>query len=102
MLADRQVQAVYVATPHPAHEAQAMASIEAGKQAYKVYCDQMKYIHGVGWPGQPVLFPPRKNHTDYQGVEPQTLGEKVGKIKAVSWKAKGKINGVFNVIGKKP
>ena len=31
LLADPAVDAVYVATPHPSHEAQALASIEAGK-----------------------------------------------------------------------
>jgi predicted dehydrogenase len=37
MLADPQVQAVYVATPHPAHEAQALACIQAGKH---VLCEK--------------------------------------------------------------
>src|SRR5262249_47948301 len=37
MLADRQVEAVYVASPHPAHEVQAMACIEAGKH---VLCEK--------------------------------------------------------------
>src|SRR5215831_18308997 len=37
MLADRQVEAVYVASPHPAHEVQAMAAIEAGKH---VLCEK--------------------------------------------------------------
>src|SRR5689334_8349944 len=37
MVADRQVHAVYVATPHPAHEAQALAAIEAGKH---VLCEK--------------------------------------------------------------
>jgi predicted dehydrogenase len=45
MLADRQVQAVYVATPHPAHEAQAMAAIEAGKH---VLCEKPMTVDAAG------------------------------------------------------
>jgi predicted dehydrogenase len=37
MLADKNVEAVYVASPHPAHEAQAIACIEAGKH---VLCEK--------------------------------------------------------------
>lgn len=37
LLADRTVEAVYIATPHPSHEAQALASIEAGKH---VLCEK--------------------------------------------------------------
>jgi predicted dehydrogenase len=37
LLADPEVQAVYVATPHPLHEAQAIACIEAGKH---VLCEK--------------------------------------------------------------
>jgi predicted dehydrogenase len=37
MLADKTVEAVYVASPHPAHEAQAIACIEAGKH---VLCEK--------------------------------------------------------------
>jgi predicted dehydrogenase len=37
LLSDRAVQAVYIATPHPFHEAQALASIEAGKH---VLCEK--------------------------------------------------------------
>jgi len=37
LLADRSVKAVYIATPHPCHEAQALASIEAGKH---VLCEK--------------------------------------------------------------
>jgi predicted dehydrogenase len=45
MLADRQVQAVYVATPHPAHEAQALAAIEAGKH---VLCEKPLTVDAAG------------------------------------------------------
>jgi predicted dehydrogenase len=37
LLADRAVDAVYIATPHPAHEAQALAAIAAGKH---VLCEK--------------------------------------------------------------
>jgi predicted dehydrogenase len=37
LLADPAVEAVYIATPHPSHEAQALASIEAGKH---VLCEK--------------------------------------------------------------
>lgn len=37
LLSDPEVQAVYVASPHPAHEAQALACIEAGKH---VLCEK--------------------------------------------------------------
>src|SRR5678816_986224 len=37
MLSDKNVEAVYVASPHPAHEAQAIACIEAGKH---VLCEK--------------------------------------------------------------
>jgi len=37
LLADSNVEAVYIASPHPAHEAQAIASIEAGKH---VLCEK--------------------------------------------------------------
>lgn len=37
LLADREVEAVYVATPHPAHEEQALAAIAAGKH---VLCEK--------------------------------------------------------------
>ena len=43
MLADRAVDAVYVATPHPAHEAQALAAIAAGKH---VLCEKPMTIDG--------------------------------------------------------
>src|SRR5215471_6760916 len=45
MLADRQVEAVYVATPHPLHEAQAMACIEAGKH---VLCEKPLTVDAAG------------------------------------------------------
>ncbi len=45
MLADPRVQAVYVATPHPAHEAQAIACIEAGKH---VLCEKPMTMDAVG------------------------------------------------------
>jgi predicted dehydrogenase len=45
MLADRQVHAVYVATPHPAHEAHALAAIEAGKH---VLCEKPLTIDAPG------------------------------------------------------
>jgi predicted dehydrogenase len=45
LLADRQVQAVYVATPHPAHEAQALACIAAGKH---VLCEKPITVDAAG------------------------------------------------------
>src|SRR5262245_31891666 len=45
MLADRQVQAVYVATPHPSHEAHALACIEAGKH---VLCEKPLTVDAAG------------------------------------------------------
>jgi len=45
MLADRRVEAVYVATPHPSHEVQAMACIEAGKH---VLCEKPMTVDAAG------------------------------------------------------
>ncbi|HEX6273006.1 MAG TPA: Gfo/Idh/MocA family oxidoreductase [Polyangiaceae bacterium] len=44
-LADKNVQAVYVATPHPSHEAQAIACIEAKKH---VLCEKPMTIDAAG------------------------------------------------------
>src|SRR5262249_39127455 len=45
LLADRHVEAVYVASPHPAHEVQAMACIEAGKH---VLCEKPMTVDAAG------------------------------------------------------
>ncbi len=45
MIADKNVQAVYVATPHPSHEAQAIACIEAGKH---VLCEKPMTMDAAG------------------------------------------------------
>jgi predicted dehydrogenase len=45
MLADKSVAAVYVASPHPSHEAQAIACIEAGKH---VLCEKPMTIDAAG------------------------------------------------------
>jgi len=45
MLGDKNVEAVYVASPHPAHEAQAIACIEAGKH---VLCEKPCTIDAAG------------------------------------------------------
>jgi predicted dehydrogenase len=45
MLADKSVEAVYVASPHPSHEGQAIACIEAGKH---VLCEKPMTIDGAG------------------------------------------------------
>src|SRR5438874_12233841 len=45
LLADPAVEAVYVATPHPAHEAQAMACIQAGKP---VLCEKPITVDAAG------------------------------------------------------
>jgi predicted dehydrogenase len=45
MLADGEVEAVYVATPHPAHEAQALACIEAGRA---VLCEKPMTVDAAG------------------------------------------------------
>jgi predicted dehydrogenase len=45
MLADRQVEAVYVASPHPSHEVQALACIEAGKH---VLCEKPMTVEAAG------------------------------------------------------
>jgi predicted dehydrogenase len=45
LLADPAVEAVYVATPHPAHEAQTLASIAAGKH---VLCEKPMTIDAQG------------------------------------------------------
>jgi predicted dehydrogenase len=45
LLADREVEAVYIATPHPAHEAQALACIAAGKP---VLCEKPFTMNAAG------------------------------------------------------
>jgi predicted dehydrogenase len=45
MLADKAVEAVYVASPHPAHESQAIACIEAGKH---VLCEKPMTVDAAG------------------------------------------------------
>jgi predicted dehydrogenase len=45
LLADTTVDAVYVATPHPLHEAQSIASIEAGKH---VLCEKPLTVDAAG------------------------------------------------------
>jgi predicted dehydrogenase len=45
MFADRNVEAVYVASPHPSHEAQAIACVEAGKH---VLCEKPMTIDAAG------------------------------------------------------
>jgi len=45
MLADRRVQAVYVATPHPSHEAQAIQCLKAGKH---VLCEKPMTMDAAG------------------------------------------------------
>jgi predicted dehydrogenase len=45
MLADGAVDAVYIATPHPCHEAQAMAAIEAGRA---VLCEKPLTVDAAG------------------------------------------------------
>ena len=45
MLADKEVEAVYVATPHPSHEKQAIACIEAGKH---VLCEKPMTVDAAG------------------------------------------------------
>jgi predicted dehydrogenase len=45
LLADSAVEAVYIATPHPSHEAQAIAAIEAGKH---VLCEKPMTIDLAG------------------------------------------------------
>jgi predicted dehydrogenase len=45
LLADKNVEAVYVASPHPSHEAQAIACIEAGKH---VLCEKPMTIDAAG------------------------------------------------------
>src|SRR5262245_53005397 len=45
LLADREVEAVYVATPHPLHEAQTLACIAAGKA---VLCEKPMTVDAAG------------------------------------------------------
>ena len=45
LLADSQVEAVYIASPHPSHEAQALACIKAGKH---VLCEKPITIDAAG------------------------------------------------------
>jgi predicted dehydrogenase len=45
LLADKSVEAVYIATPHPSHEAQAIACIEAGKH---VLCEKPMTVDAAG------------------------------------------------------
>src|SRR5258706_5572617 len=45
LLADREVDAVYIGTPHPAHEAQALACIAAGKP---VLCEKPFTMDAAG------------------------------------------------------
>ena len=45
LIADSRVQAVYIATPHPSHEAQAIACLEAGKH---VLCEKPLTLDAAG------------------------------------------------------
>jgi predicted dehydrogenase len=45
LLADRSVQAVYIATPHPSHELQAIACLDAGKH---VLCEKPLTLDAAG------------------------------------------------------
>jgi predicted dehydrogenase len=58
-LADTAVDAVYIATPHPAHEAQALASIEAGKSVLcekPLTCDAVSTKRVIDAAGQRGVF----------------------------------------------
>jgi predicted dehydrogenase len=59
LLADPAVDAVYIATPHPSHEAQALASIEAGKSVLcekPLTCDAASTMRVIEAAGQRGVF----------------------------------------------